>query len=135
MRKKETKKMTVKAEVIKPKTLYIVDRYNKRRIKKSVPTEVLNFIEKKPLSSIKDIENSLIKRINVKTAYNKALKKALAIGRNPFKIREFTRRRIIAVIRYYTNKSVIDNEFNGLYPIIKEDVKGIDRYTLGTINA
>ena len=53
-----TKKLNEKIEV---KTVYIVDRFNKRKFKKSTPTLLLGVLEKNPNSTLKDIENKTIR--------------------------------------------------------------------------
>lgn len=112
------------------KAFYLVDLANKRKLKKSAPTTILNIIEKNPDSSIKDIENRAVKLTPIKSAYAIALKKAIAIGKEKFSLRTFARRRIVAVLRYYTASDIVTAVFSGKNPILKRDDKGIDRYTL-----
>ena len=113
------------------KNVYIVDSFNKRKLKKSVPTAILNIIENYPDSTIKDIENKAVNLVAVKNGFTLAVAVAVAKGNESFTIRAFARRRIIAVIRYYTALDVVKGVFNGLNPIVKRADNGIDRYTLG----
>lgn len=118
-------------EAAKVAKIYLVDLANKRKLKKSVPTNILNLIEKYPDSSVKDLENRAVKLAGIKNGYSIALKKAVAIGNEKFTLRTFARRRIVAVLRYYSAADVVSAVFSGKNPIIKRSIKDIDRYTLG----
>ena len=117
------------------KTFYIVDKFSKRKIKKSTPTLLLGYIEKNPGSSLKVIENKAVASRNkaLVANFNTANSVRKAKGYASYTdLRAYVSSRLKAVVRYYLNKGVIENTFNGLTPIVKEDKNGKDLYSLGT---
>ena len=114
------------------KSVFIVDLYNKRKLKNSVPTAILNALERNADSSKKELANRIVGSSNkaVTKAFNTALAVAVAKNRPRFSLRSFIERRITAVIRYYTATDVITDVFNGSFPIIRRNDNGLDRYTL-----
>lgn len=82
-------------------TVFTVDFVNKRRVKDSIPSLILKEIEGKRRTA-KEIENALFRRKN--KAITKAREK-LGEGKD---FREYLRRRITAVFRYYLNEGVIE---------------------------
>jgi len=121
---------------LEAKEVYIVDRFSKRKIKKSTPTLLLGIIENNPRSTLKDIENRAVKGRNkaIVGNYNSANTVRIAKGVSPYpNLRGYISTRLRAVIRYYLNKEVISNTFGGLYPILKEDIDGRDRYSLNKV--
>lgn len=114
--------------------VYLIDTVNKRRLKKSTPTAILNLFEKYPNSTAKEIENKAVKITAVKNGYKIALAKAVAVGKEPFTLRTYTARRIKAVITYYSASDVIKDVFNGNFPLIRRVKDGLDRFTLGVLD-
>ena len=121
---------------LEAKTVYIVDSFNKRKIKKSTPTLLLGVLEKFPKSTLKEIENKAVSNRNKSLISNfnsaNTIRKVKGYSLYP-NLRAYVNARLRAIIRYYTNKEVINNTFNGLFPIVKEEVSGKDRYTLNKI--
>jgi len=112
------------------------DSLNKRKIKKSTPTLILNYIERYGEVSAKDIENGLTKGRSkaIITAYNTANAVRKAKGKEVYpSLRSYLKARITAVIRYYTNKGIIENLFNGRFPIIRKNNGKVDVFSLGKI--
>ena len=57
-----TKKENNLNESVKVKKVYIIDFYDKRKVKKSTPTYFLNYYENNPESTLKEIENAIVKK-------------------------------------------------------------------------
>ena len=115
-----------KEETADIKYIALVDIKNKRRLKKSVPTLILNTLERLNGATLKELESALVKSPvkPLKEAYKKANNVRKAKGYEPYNsLRAFVKARIIAVKRYYTAKDVIRDVFNGKSPLVTDNGK------------
>lgn len=109
------------------KSVYVIDRYDKRKVKNSTNTLLLNLIEKTPGLTSKDYENRLVKSnkiaLNYKIAEAVSKGKAEAKGREfkPSTLREYVSRRLKKTLEgYYLKAKVIKEDFDNIAPIIKD---------------
>jgi len=115
------------------KLVYLIDIANKRKLKKSTPTLILNKLEAFPFITRKELENRLVSSPTkpLKTNYNTALAVAKAKGNASFTLRDYISRRITALIRYYTASDIIEGIFNNNPPIVKsKNDKGLETFAL-----
>ena len=96
------------------KPVLTIDFFNKRKIKKSIPTYLINILEKFPEGLlVKELENKIV---SSKDKF--ILEKKAEIEKKDKAFREFIKGRITAVVRYYNAPDVIESEFNGSRPLI-----------------
>jgi len=115
------------------KYVALIDVANKRRIKKSAPTLILNKIESLNGATLKEIENALAKSptADFKKSYNSANSVRIAKGFEPYaKIRDFVIARLTAVKRYYTAENVVRDVFNGIPPLVSVNENGKENFYL-----
>lgn len=112
------------------KAVYLVDLKEKRK-RKSPTSEFLNFIERYPSSSLKDIENGLIKNKTVKESYATALAVRKAKGSSEISLRDFVKGRIRKLVAYFLAPNIVKDEFGGKFPLLKEVSEGKETYRLG----
>jgi len=107
------------------KAILTVDIYNKRKVKKSIPTYILNIIEKNSDGiTLKDIENKLV---SSKDAFIKGKKSDIEKTGKDF--RDFIKGRIIAVKRYYLASDII-KEFDNNFLLISDKTDGKEKLFL-----
>ena len=95
------------------KNFLLVDIENKRKIKESIPTLILNLIGKNAGISPKLLENKIVSSSSI-VIKNKKIE-VEKTGKN---FRDFIKNRISKVISYYTAEDVKRNIFGGLSPLI-----------------
>jgi len=132
-----TKKENNLNESVKVKKVYIIDFYDKRKVKKSTPTYFLNYYENNPESTLKEIENAIVKKrpkdlINNYREVN--AKREASEKSTPYSnFRAYISNALKRNFRYYTSEKEIKETFGNNKPFVITRKGNFNAITLGII--